>query len=131
MFLDTSGLFAAVNSEDAGYETARDAIRRARHLTTHSGILAEFVSLCGARKFSRRHALGFLRDLLREPRLNLVWVDQDLHESAMSLLERRLDKNYSLVDAASFVIMKRLRIREALTTDRHFMQEGFLRLLKS
>lgn len=36
---------------------------------------------------------------------------------------------YSLCDAASFALMRRLGINEALTTDRHFEQEGFVRLV--
>jgi len=47
----------------------------------------------------------------------------------MSLLAGRADKTYSLCDAVSFVLMHRRRISEALTTDRHFEQEGFRRML--
>jgi uncharacterized protein len=47
----------------------------------------------------------------------------------MDLLERRPDKSYSLCDAVSFILMRRRGITEALTTDRHFEQEGLRRLL--
>jgi uncharacterized protein len=40
------------------------------------------------------------------------------------------DKEWSLTDCASFVIMKRRRIDEALTDDHHFMQNGCKALLK-
>jgi predicted nucleic acid-binding protein len=130
VFLDTGGLFAMVNGEDPDHAKARNLSRAARQLTTHGGILFEFVALCGSRRIPRRKTLGFLRDLLIEPRLKLIWIEETLHDSSMTLLERRLDKGYSLVDATSFVIMRRLRIREALTTDHHFEQEGFVRLLK-
>jgi uncharacterized protein len=39
-------------------------------------------------------------------------------------------KNYSLCDAISFLQMQARGITEALTTDRHFEQEGLIRLLK-
>ena len=58
------------------------------------------------------------------------WVDEGLYRAALSLLRSRGDKTYSLCDAVSFVLMYRLGITEALTTDRHFEQEGFVRLLK-
>ncbi len=41
-----------------------------------------------------------------------------------------MDKTYSLCDAVSFVLMRLEGITEALTTDHHFEQEGFVRLLK-
>ncbi len=59
----------------------------------------------------------------------MVWVDRLLHEEALALLGQRPDKRYSLCDAVSFVLMKRHAIQEALTTDRHFEQEGFTRKL--
>ena len=40
------------------------------------------------------------------------------------------DKTYSLCDAVSFLLMRERGITEALTTDRHFEQEGFVRLLQ-
>lgn len=46
------------------------------------------------------------------------------------MLKTRSDKTYSLCDAASFILMREYEIVEALTTDKHFEQEGFVRLLK-
>jgi uncharacterized protein len=63
--------------------------------------------------------------LIVHPRLEVVWVDRGLHEEALQLLGQRLDKNYSLCDAVSFLLVKRQGIQDALTTDRHFKQEGF------
>ncbi len=39
--------------------------------------------------------------------------------------QRRLGKGYSLVDRTSMNAIRRLGIREILTDDRHFAQEGF------
>jgi predicted nucleic acid-binding protein len=60
----------------------------------------------------------------------MVWVNEILHREAMDLLLVRQDKTYSLCDAISFVLMRKKGIREALTTDKHFEQEGFTRLLQ-
>lgn len=35
------------------------------------------------------------------------------------------DKRFSFTDCTSFVVMEEMRIRKALTTDRHFSQAGF------
>lgn len=47
----------------------------------------------------------------------------------MALLMARPDKASFQCDAVSFILMRQRRITEALTTDRHFEQEGFQRLL--
>jgi predicted nucleic acid-binding protein len=67
--------------------------------------------------------------LLDSPDVVTVWVTEDVHRQAMALLLARQDKDYSLCDAVSFVLMRKHGIRDALTTDRHFEQEGFRRLL--
>ncbi len=69
-------------------------------------------------------------DLVDNPDIETVWVDEQLHRKAMQLLVERQDKTYSLCDAVSFVLMRQRSMTDALTTDRHFEQEGFVRLLK-
>lgn len=44
------------------------------------------------------------------------------------MLERYADKDWSLVDAASFVVMRHMGITEAFTTDHHFAQAGSTRV---
>lgn len=46
-------------------------------------------------------------------------------KAAWHLIEARTDKNYSLVDATSFLVMRALGIRRAFTFDAHFSQERF------
>jgi predicted nucleic acid-binding protein len=65
-----------------------------------------------------------------DPTIEIVWVDDQIHRAGLSLLRARLDKSYSLCDVVSFLLMRERGIAEALTTDRHFEQEGFVRLLK-
>lgn len=103
----------------------------AKILLTSNYVLAEFVPLSYVRGKNRRETLSFINDILEVPRLELIWVDENLHNQAMNLLENRLDKNYSLCDAVSFIIMREHGINEALTTDKHFAQEGFIKFLES
>ena len=74
--------------------------------------------------------MAYLADLFEHPLLDVLWVDEPFHRAAMSLLARRLDKGYSLCDAVSFLQMEQEGVADALTTDRHFEQEGLVRLLK-
>jgi predicted nucleic acid-binding protein len=46
-------------------------------------------------------------------------------ERAKEIIFRYADKDFSLADAISFVVMERLQIRQAFTFDQHFAQYGF------
>ena len=74
--------------------------------------------------------LRFVRSIEEDRRIEVLWIPQSVHRSGMDLLGRRLDKTYSLCDAVSFTLMDEYGITDALTTDHHFEQEGFTRLLK-
>lgn len=130
LFLDTSDLLCIFDRADSRHQTASVLFRQSKKLLTTNYVLAEFLPLVMSRKLHRTSSLFFLRDLVLLPRLQLVWIDETLHERAMKLIENRLDKNYSICDAVSFVVMRTRKIAEALTTDHHFEQEGFVRLLK-
>jgi uncharacterized protein len=49
--------------------------------------------------------------------------------AGLTLYDSRLDKEYSLTDCVSMEVMRSRGIREVLTHDRHFAQEGFSPLL--
>ncbi len=129
MLLDTSGLLCLIHGDEQFHAEARRAYHAAHHHLCHNYVLAEFVALAQVRGVPRRDALTFVLDLVANPDIATVWVDEAIHHEAMVLLEGRLDKTYSLCDAVSFVLMRKHKINEALTTDRHFEQEGFRKLL--
>jgi uncharacterized protein len=130
MLLDTSGLLCHFDAAEARHNEATTHFRSSRRLLTHSYVLAEFVPLCQARGLPRRGALAFAVKLLNNALVKFIWVDERLHRGALALLQARIDKTYSLCDAVSFLLMRQYGIGEALTTDRHFEQEGFRRLLR-
>ncbi len=92
--------------------------------------MLKLVALANARRFPRSFVLDFVIDCLDNPDIETVWVYEPLHRAAVELLRVRQDKTYSLCDSVSFVLMHQQEITESLTTDRHFEQEGFIRLLK-
>jgi predicted nucleic acid-binding protein len=130
MFLDTSGLFCYHHADEARSDEAKTLFEAAGAKLTHSYVLAELVALSSARGLPRPKTLAFVKALLGHPQVEVVWVDPALNEEAMRLLDARPDKDYSLCDAVSFILMTHRGLREALTTDHHFEQEGFARLLK-
>ncbi len=129
MLLDTSGLLCLLHRAEPFHQQADTSYRAASARLTHSFVLAELVALATARGLPRMAVLQFLGDLLQNPDIETAWVDESLTREAFDLLSQRGDKTYSLCDAVSFVLMRRRNLREALTTDRHFEQEGFRRLL--
>jgi len=130
MFLDTSGLLSIFDGRDAWHAKAVELFASAPRLLTHNYVLAELVALAGARKLPRRDALDYVNSLVEHRGVEIVWVDELLRLAGMNLLMQRLDKSYSRCDAVSFLLMEQHEITDALTTDRHFEQEGFVRLLK-
>ncbi len=130
MLLDTSGLLCLFDASDWRHAEAVSLYDADTEPLTHNYVLAEFVPLCGSRALNRAAALAFAADLVDSPHVEAIWVDELLHRAAVALLQSRLDKSYSLCDAVSFLLMRHRRITEALTTDRHFSQEGFTRLLR-
>jgi predicted nucleic acid-binding protein len=129
MLLDTSGLLCLHHQAEPFHDEACRAYRVAHVWLTTGYVLAEFVALAQARRFPRQPALEFVTDLVANPDIETVWPDESLHQNAIALLQGRLDKTYSLCDALSFVLMRQRKPSEALTTDRHFVQEGFRKLL--
>jgi uncharacterized protein len=129
MLLDTSGLLCLHHQAESFHQEARRAYHTAHVRLTHGYVLAEFVALAQARRLPRVAALEFVTDLTANLDIETVWPDESLHQTAMTLLQARPDKTYSLCDAVSFVLMRQHRISEALTTDHHFEQEGFQKLL--
>jgi uncharacterized protein len=129
MLLDTAGLMCYFDRRDARYAAAREYFAIASTRVTHSYVLAEFLPLCLSRNLPRPATLTFVADLLASPAVEVVWVDETMSMNAFAFLQAQLDKTYSLCDAVSFLLMEQRGLTEALTTDHHFEQAGFRRLL--
>ena len=130
MFVDTSGLYCFFDESDQRNRKAVDLIQTTSTRITTSYVLAEFIPLCYSRNLDKKKTLEFTSTLLTNPLIEIIWVDENLHREAFALLQKRPDKTYSLCDAVSFMVMRETGIAEALTTDKHFEQEGLIRLLK-
>ncbi len=130
MLIDTSGFLCLYEKEEPSHEKAVELYDAAKGRLTTSYVLTEYTALAQVRGIPRREIIKFSVRILDDEEVEVVWIDENLHRQAVELIEQREDKNYSLCDAASFVVMRARRISEALTTDKHFEQEGFIRLLK-
>jgi predicted nucleic acid-binding protein len=129
MLLDTSGILCCCDPGERRHGAAVDAYGKSKTRVTHNYVLAEFVALAESRRQPRKAFLTTMVEIVTDPKIEVVWVDRNLHHEAMKLLLSQLDKTYSLCDAVSFLLMRQHSIQEALTTDHHFEQAGFVRLL--
>lgn len=124
IFADTSILYAAAAAEDKDHFAARKVLeehKQAEFVTTN------YVLLECATLLQRRHgfspAKNFLAGALQ--RMELVWVDEDLHREAVRLWSDTQQRDLSLVDCTSFAAMRRAGIRRVFAFDLHFTQQGF------
>lgn len=131
MLVDTSGWLCALDDRDHRHLEARNLFEAAHTRRTHSLILAELVPLSRKRGFSRSRTLDFIDEVIDDLTIEMTWVTANEVRAANRLLQLREDKEWSLCDAVSFVLMERFNETEALTTDHHFEQAGFVKLLKS
>lgn len=126
VFADTSALLALLNTEDQDHDRAARAFAalRARQalLVSTSFVLVETYALVG-----RRLGVDAIRTFRSDvaPLLDVVWVDEALHDAGLDLLLDRRKRLLSLVDAVSFVTMRLKGLTEAFAFDPHFQQEGF------
>lgn len=130
ILLDTSGLLSLYHRSELHHSEAARIVSSTGKIVTHNLVLAEFVPLAHSRGFPRRQTLDAIRNLFANPMVDVMFIGNSLHDEGIDLLQKRMDKTWSLCDAVSFVLMKQLNITEALTTDHHFEQAGFIRLLK-
>jgi uncharacterized protein len=132
VLLDTSGLLCFLHRDEPQHKQAVSLIANANgKFLLHNYVLAELVALALIRRFPQSIVISYILELANNPIVEVVWVDETLHLEAVNLLIARSDKTYSLCDAVSFVLMRKRGIIYALTTDKHFEQEGFTRLLRS
>lgn len=135
LFVDTSGWAELI---DAGLpyhakclEIYHQLYRERHKLITSNYVMTELVALLASPlRVSRRQIITVVQNLRQAPHVEIIHIDKLLDSQSWQLFTQREDKNWSLVDCSSFVIMRQQRLWEALTTDHHFEQAGFTRLLK-
>lgn len=133
LFVDTSGWAYLVDSRASFHHQVRtvyqQAVNQGRHLVTTNYIITELVALLSSRSsISRRQIFAFADTMKFASHVEIIHIDTAFDTQAWFLLKARDDKEWSLVDASSFIIMEKYGMKEALTTDHHFTQAGFIRL---
>lgn len=131
-FVDTSGFYALlVKSDDWHAEAARIVKTRARTrqpFITADYVLDETITLLIAR--GKDHLIDrLLKATIDSAACLVLWSGEGRFRETVTFLRKHSDHPWSFTDCLMFTIMKERSIREALTTDEHFEQAGFVRLL--
>jgi uncharacterized protein len=132
LLVDTAYWVARSNRHDQWHQKAKTLslhLGNARLLTTEL-VLAEYLNYFSAYGADIRGQIAAtVQDILSASEVQIIWQTQMLFDEGLALYKARLDKGYSLTDCVSMVVMRQSDIREALTHDKHFTQEGFTILL--
>lgn len=129
-FADTSYFIALVSERDQYYARALDATREWRGpLVTTRWVITEWAN-AAAGSDTRRLVAGWYHAATGNPLITIFSDDNELFERGMTLYAQRSDKDWSLTDCISFVVMRERGITDALTADRHFEQAGFVAPLR-
>ena len=131
LFADTFFFFAFLNADDSAHREASafyDVFDGG--LVTTEWILTELAD--GLSGISDRQAfIDFHCALRDDPTVKIIPSNNALFAAGIELYAARLDKEWSLTDCISFVVMQREGLTDALTGDRHFEQAGFSTLLRA
>ncbi len=129
IFADTSGWGNLVDPSQPYHTLAarlyRTARQRGQLIITTNYVITELTALMiSPLRIPRPTAINIIEGLKTSPYVEVVHIDPTLDAAAWQLFKQRPDKDWSLVDCASFVLMQQQGITDALTTDHHFEQAG-------
>lgn len=133
VFADTSYWIALLNPHD---ELHRKAIAASQDYPAEQVVTSEMVLVELLNGFSdhgprvREAVSRAVQTLRSDPRIRVIPQTGDQFDRALVRYQSMVDKNWSLTDCASFLIMEAEGIEAALTHDRHFAQAGFQTLLR-
>ena len=131
VFLDASFWIAYREPREERSPRAHEILRQL--FQARSRFVTTFPVLCEIQAYFSRHAarrLTVLADLWQNPIVDFEDVTYRDQQSAISLLRDHRDKSFSLCDASTFVVMRRLGLRRVLTFDHHFRQFGHFDIIE-
>ncbi len=117
-----------MNDDDSAHDRALSESRVNRPIVTSEFVLLELGNAC-ARAEDHADFIAPIEGMRASPRMTIVPLDSQLLNRGLQLMRNRPDKDWSLTDCTSFVVMEDAGITVALTGDWHFEQAGFKALL--
>lgn len=133
IFADAGYFIALLNPKDDLHAKAKSvsATLEQPRLITSEMVLAEVLAFYADKgPVLREAAANSASQLCSNPNVTVVPQTSLQFRAALGLYRARSDKDWSLVDCASVLIMQSENLAEALTHDHHFEQAGFKALLR-
>lgn len=131
-FVDTVCWIALLNKSELIHDQVdakyRDLLTAGYDLVTTTSVLNETANSLSSKPF-RVAVSNFYHRINSSLHIEIVFTDKRLWNTAWQLYEMHKDKEWSLTDCISMVVMKERQISEVMTTDHHFEQAGFVKLL--
>jgi uncharacterized protein len=130
IFVDTSAWLALADSHDHDHSPAIESRRRiikgefGKQVTTNY-VMSETVTIV-RRRLGLPKAVELASAVRIGKEVGLFWVEPVHHQEALDLMAAHADKEWSVTDCVSFVMMRSLGLRDAFTFDRDFVQAGFI-----
>src|SRR6266496_6468999 len=78
----------------------------------------------------RKQVVQIIEEFQTSQNFEIVHLSLDLFDQAFQFFKKHQDKEWSLTDCVSFVVMEQPRMSQALTFDHHFQQAGFVALMR-
>ncbi|MFN0017125.1 MAG: type II toxin-antitoxin system VapC family toxin [Pirellulaceae bacterium] len=130
VFADTVFFVVLLSADDQYHDQAirLSGTIRSPILTTEFVLLEVANALSSA--FRRQSFSNLWSQLNRDPSIRIMPATSELFSRGHELYESRRDKDWSLTDCISFVVMETEKITDALTADHHFEQAGFVCMMK-
>jgi uncharacterized protein len=129
VFADSVYFFALLNRRDQIHESAlRFAAQATNPVLTTAWVVTEVADGLAGRA-TRQAFVRLLEVLESAPDVEVIPPSPDLFQRGLQRYVQRPDKDWSLTDCISFVVMEERGVTQALTSDRHFEQAGFATLL--
>jgi uncharacterized protein len=129
IFVDTSAWLALADSHDRDHSRATEFHKRilrgefGKQVTTNY-VLTETLTII-RRRIGLTQAIALATAVRGGKEVGVFWVEPVHHGEAIELMAHRADKEWSVTDCSSFVIMRSLGIQDSFTFDRDFAQAGF------
>ena len=125
VFMDSLALIAAINHRDQYHAVVSKylAVYKGKSVTTEWVLMEAADAL--SEPWFRPSIVVAIRRMRQDSRYRIIGYEPSIYDAGFDLFEKRPDKEWSLTDCISFVVMEQHKLTDALTADHHFRQAGF------